>query len=509
MAPTLCGGHLVMDDAAITKTALQKILDYQMPTGEWGSYKVSLADRYLRVNREEYSRPEFLSLFRKPNGYRTLSAMEVLRQYCGNQYNTRIKRAVNWFKSNLDSGWFVEWDAFASGAFPDCPNMPHVEKAPDIRHTAQALLALLKFDRNPGPELSKGLNNILSHQDSNGMWPRKPGSSSTEILGIVCCVDLLFHAYDHRFRKKLTGLGMQEKFFVKVRLALDRACAWLVKCAEQNDGLWVDEYQTAMVLERLGNWLLSDHRYAGSVEKAALVLLNRKTNEGWTNKSIDDTSIRHSPISRYETTIRVCASLFTIRDKLWFADEDMQPILRYLRDCFKPDVIDASDYRYYIKIFCPESARIEKSSWGNSLFDYLDADHSESKEVQSLYKIMYIWIIDCLERLDRLSLGEAYGLPNYNQAFLEKEKELLSILDSMRAMSVVGTEHELPDSIYQYLQTGDSNDLSQRLQRIAEQNSLSFTNMPSLGQKVYGELKSITIEFFAKFTAALITYTTQ
>jgi len=205
-------------DTDLARMALQKLLDYQMPTGEWGYYDVDFESRYLRVKREDYISDVRMTLFRKPNVYRTITAMEILRDYGGVTFNSRKQRACRWLKQNLSSGWFVEWDAFSTGPFPDRSDIPHVEKAPDVRHTAQALLGLLKFDRNPGPELSKGLYNILNNQFENGMWPRKPGFNHVEIFRSVCCADLLFHATDRRYRKKLSGLGLVEAFSERRKL---------------------------------------------------------------------------------------------------------------------------------------------------------------------------------------------------------------------------------------------------------------------------------------------------
>lgn len=492
-----------MDDENLAKSALQKILDYQMPTGEWGYYSVSLKDRYLRVKREEYTRPEFLSLCRKPNGYRTLTAMEVLKDYGGNMFNSRIRKAVIWLKQNLSSGWFVEWDAFVSGPRPDRIDMPHVEKAPDIRHTAQALLGLLKFDRNPGSELPEGLCNILTCQFENGMWPRKPDFNHIEIFRSVCCADLLFHSFDRYRRKKLSKLGLREDFFPRARVALDRTCAWLIDCAEKYGGLWEDEYQTAMVLERLGRRLLADKRYAHVVESAITTLLERMTDKGWTNSSIAKPAIRDSEVSRYETTVRICASLCMIqRERSCVPEESLQPVLNYLHERFQPRVIDASDYRYFLQIFYTDCHTFRKTIQPEDFFDYLDREQFAQSPSCShrdfLLHVMSLWVIDCLERLGGLAEGKALGLPNYDQAFPEKEKELLEILNTMHVISAGHPIEELPSSLLQYLRTPDLQCLWDRLE---DRYHLQIERKSPLRGRVYREIKDIFTTIVAKFCA--------
>ncbi|UCC64702.1 MAG: hypothetical protein JSV36_06565 [Anaerolineae bacterium] len=493
-----------MDDEALAKLALQKILDYQMPTGEWGYYSLSLKHRYQRVKREEYTRPEYLHLFRKPNVYRTLTAMESLRDYCGNMFNSRIRMAIAWLNQNLYSGWFIEWDSFGSGFFPNRIDLPHVEKAPDIRHTAQALLGLLKFDRHPNREFLKGLYNILNHQFESGMWPRKPGFNHVEIFRSVCCADLLFHATDYRYRRKLSKLGLDNDFIQKARVALDRTCAWLVDCAEKHNGLWMDEYQTAMVLERLGRRLLADRRYYSTVELAVGALLERMIDEGWTNSAIVKPEIRYSEVSRYETTVRVCASLCVVRgDKLWIPDEVLEPVRGYLYERFRPDVIDASDYRYFLQIFYPDSYQFRSVTQPENFFDCFDRNQavllSSNPSRDSLLRTMSLWVSDCLGRLERLAEGKALGLPGYDQAYLEKEDELLSILDTMHLISAEQPIGELPLSLLQYFETGDLQPLREQLESFSNEYQLQIEKGAPLEGRVYQEVKGLFIEIVVRY----------
>lgn len=480
-----------------------------MPTGEWGYFNVSLKDRYLRVKREEYTRSEFLSLFRKPNGYRTLTGMELLKEYSSNLFNHRINRAIYWIKQNLSSGWFLEWDAFVSGRFPDrSDTLPHVEKAPDVRHTAQALLGLLKYDKHPGPELSKGLYNILNHQLESGMWPRKPDFNHVEIFRSVCCADLLFHALDNKFKKKLSRLSLNKEFFPRARIALDKTCAWLVDCAERHGSLWEDEYQTAMVLERIGNRLLSDRRYKNVVKLIIKTLLERMTKEGWTNSSIIKPEIRYSDVSKYETTVRVCASLLSIKkEKIFLPMEELKPVLAYLREQFQPKIIDASDYRYYLKIFYPDSKEFTKIIQKVAFFDYLNKKQSNIFKQYSgknhLIRVMSIWIIDCLERLEQLAEGKALGLPNYDQAFLEKEEELLTILDTMRSISVKQPIEQLPSSLFQYFQTGNLQYFIEELDRFCKKYELPISKRLSLSDKIYQEVRETFSDIVAKYLSLM------
>jgi hypothetical protein len=493
-----------MYDKNITLFALQKLIDYQMPTGEWGYYDINFKNRYLRVSRKDYLSDARLRLFRKPNVYRTLTAMEVLKSYCGNKFNSRIQRAVGWLKRSLSSGWFIEWDEFSTGPFPDRRDLSHIEKAPDIRHTAQALLGLLKFDRNPGPELPKGLYNILNHQFEYGMWPRKPGFNGVEIFRSVCCADLLFHAIEYKNKEKLYRVGLREDFFQKARVALDRTCAWLVGCADKFGGLWEDEYQTAMVLERLGQRLLADKRYARAIESAVSVLLERVEGNGWTNSAIRDQRVRFSDVSRYENTVRILASLCIVQgENILVLERKLRPVFSYMRDCFKPDRIDASDYRYFLFIFCPDRNESRDAIQREQIYDYLDVKQLNTfitySNRDAILDAMSLWVIDCLERLERLSEGKALGLPNYDQASLEKEEELLSILSMMRLISVHQPMGQLPSSLLEYFQTGDLQSLWGQLGELSEKYRPQIENKPPLSGRVYSEIKDAFIELAAKY----------
>ena len=492
------------NDLALAQSCIQKILDYQMPTGEWGYYSGPLKDRYLRVKRDDYTRHEYLALFRKPNGYRTLTAMEVLREYCGAIFNNRIQRAVQWIKASLSSGCFLEWEVFGTGPLPDRPDMPHVEKTPDIRHTAQALISLLKFDRHPGSELAKGIYNVLNQQSPTGMWPRKVGANDVEIFRSVCCADLLFHAVAPEYRRKLVSAGLGVDFFQRARIALDRTGAWLLDCASQHGGLWVDEYQTAMVLERLGKRLTADKRYLKAIETAVAVLLERTTDGGWHNSAIRDPDIRYSELSKYETTIRIAASLCqTSGQRLWISDDALQSVKDFRRLRFRPDEIDASDYRYFIQVFARDSMALRSALSRTDFVDYLD--RSTHRPLQwypgrlALFRTLTLWVIDCLDRLESLAEGRALALPNYDLAFLEKEEELLNILESMRSLNADQPLQVLPASLLCYLQTGDAQDLRQKLQTLATSYQLRIEPRRGPGQRIYHEIRSVFVEVLAKY----------
>lgn len=506
--PSLERKGLPMDDKELGKLALQKLLDYQMPTGEWGYFSTEFADRYERVGETYWARTEYLPLIRKPNGYRTVTGMEMLRDYCGSAFNSRIRRAVGWLKRNLSSGWFMGWDAFVTGSDPYRDDRPHLEKAPDVRHTAQALLGLLKFDRNPGDELVRGLRNILNSQLENGMWPRKPGSNHVEIFRSVCCADLLFHVLDRRYTPKLSKLGVRNSSLQKVRIALDRTCAWLVDCAKRHNGLWEDEYKTAMVLERLGHRLLHDKRYVAVAESAVAALLERMTDQGWTNSSIADAQTRYDDQKRYECTIRICASLFAIRGtRLWIPDETLKSVTEHLRDGFEPKKIDASDYRYFLQIFCGDRDAFRSSVQREDFFDYLDLKRSDSVSIYSdgafLAHVMSLWVMDCLGRLARLAEGKVLGLPNYDQAYLEREEELLTILQSMRLVSKDQPTARLPSWLLECDQTGDLRSLWRDLERLLDRYHVEIQRTPDRGAKIYQEVKDVVSTIAAKFLAEM------
>jgi hypothetical protein len=487
------------------RTLLQRTLNFQMPTGEWGSDNVSLKDRYLRVNREDSANDNYLSLFRKPNVYRTLTACEILRDYCQHHFDGRIRAASEWFTANLANGWFAEWDVVGSGINPDMSEIPHVEKLDDIRHTAQAVLQQLKFGTRYTDQTVLGLEAILAIQADNGLWPKRIGSREFELFGTACCADALYTACMPSFRRRLARLGLTDGFYNRVRTALDRTNSQLSTILERNKGLWVDEYQSSMVLERLGPHYVTDRRYYFMVEQLTDALLERFDGTGWVN-SRTRPSLRSEAVHRYETTARVLASLSeTYRADIFRFYSKLEPAYNFVERYSDNNVIDSSDYRYLIRIAAPSGAveGLEKSL--SEVYDYLDTGFQERHKDDLWRKqldVFAFWLGDSITRLLRLAEGRDFGSPNYEEAYSEKENDTVELMRILLPHLKSGPYIDLFNSVSEFIRTLDTRHL-ENFNNFVQAKNIKKTTRSNIPQKIVSEIKDVAAEALARYMVKL------
>jgi len=489
-------------DFTIGCQALQKTLDLQMPTGEWGHLNCDWMARYERVGRHERTNKVLNQVMRKSNVYRTLRACENLRLFLGRSANSRIRRAVDWICQQMQSGWFTEWDQFATGSGDPDSRFVAIEKAPDIRHTAEALLLLLRFEPSLSIDVRKGLENILQTQRPTGDWPRKPGFNGPEYLRTACCLELLLYATSGPVRKKLARLGTPLHFYERAKIALDRGLAWVSEHAAVDGGLWDSEYKTAMVLECIGDCLLQRREYSHVVHSAVAALLDCRQGSGWTDRE-KHPSVRSDEQHVYECTVRVAAALCKLQGPhLHFDPAVLAPTRTFLHNRFDPNIIDASDYRYYLQVFVPDADEF-RSKFPNTYFhDYLsykqEANPSAHPERDFVCRAHLDWICDCLDRLYGLEEGRTHGMQNYAQAYLEKENELLALAESFHHLAC-GTElQDLADGLLAFMTEQDREVLRRAYSTLRQHDPSLPERKLTLARRVYLELREIMIEVLTR-----------
>lgn len=379
---------------------------YQLPSGEWGHQPhASLADRYRRVHRPEAG--SSLGFFRKPNAYRTLTAMEVLASSSRSCRDEHLHRGMSWFRSQLRGGQFQEW-AVTGYPYPDRPELPDVQLVSDPRHSAQAALALLQYDRNLAYSPS-WIVELLGYQRTDGSWVGRAGRS--DLLLLACAVDAL-----QKWLQAQPVGSRDGPIQSRVSTAVDDSIAHLATLATKFGGLLQDEYQTAMVLERLGLYLSGDLRRQDLLTGMLDALKAREVDGVWVSRS---SSRRGDTVQQYETTVRVAASLAPLTG----FDPALEAVLSrsrdYLRPLFDPDRIDSSDYRYFVHIFRASDHLLVEPSCAL-------ARQGERRQV-----LLRLWLADALPRIGRLMEGRDIQLEDYEAAFLQSRSEIFGLMDAL------------------------------------------------------------------------------
>ena len=125
----------------ISVRSFQSLLDFQTPWGEWGESGHNYEERFKRIGREALlSQHKKLA---KPNMFRTLRGIEMIRWLAAGRFDHRIDKALGWVEKQMNDGWFETWIEGPIGPTSEQPK--EIVKVPDVRHTAQAVLANIKF----------------------------------------------------------------------------------------------------------------------------------------------------------------------------------------------------------------------------------------------------------------------------------------------------------------------------------------------------------------------------
>jgi hypothetical protein len=159
------------------------------------------------------------------------------------------------------------------------------------------------------------------------------------------------------------------------------------------------------------------------------------------------------------------------------------------------------------QIFCLDHEESRRTVRRQDFFDWFDtsqdAQLSGYEHRDGLLNAMCIWVVDCLWRLENLTDGKNRGIQNYDQAFLEKEEELLSILEGMRVLCAGAPIAELPTAVSQYFQTGDEKALTRSLTRVLSKSEVREMETPSFGEKVYTVLSDVFTTTAARYLAEM------
>jgi hypothetical protein len=246
----LSRGHSDFEDQVeeICVRSFQGLLDFQTPWGEWGESGHNSEERFKRIGRERLHPQN--KMLAKPNMFRTLRGIETIRWLTAGRFDHRIDKALGWVEKQMNDGWFKAWIERPVGHTSEQPK--GIVKVPDVRHTAQAVLANIRFRRVTYGSI-RAIERLLDAQMLEGGWPDDLLLRDPEVSmhSTVFATELLYALKHKKPRRQIAKLG-RDDLLARSIPALDRAKAWLYEQNRKNGGLWEDCYTTALVLDRVG-----------------------------------------------------------------------------------------------------------------------------------------------------------------------------------------------------------------------------------------------------------------
>jgi hypothetical protein len=282
---------------------LIQLVSLQYPWGEWSDRRTELesiiAERLPRQG----------ALIPKPNVARTLFALEALDLAGGGDITQARRRGLEWMRSNIGDGWFWEW---AEGQTSHSETrIPEAVRRADIRHTAQALTALSRWEQSRDPLASLVRSVSMSILPNSGFWPNNPRGETPRLLSTVYAVEALERIINNVFRLPLSDIVDRDDAS-RARSSLRQGLGALLDDCEQGEGLLgsvtssPNPYLTGLALFRLG-YLANKHSELAELITLMVNGLFKTVQEfGWEDSSVPP-PLR--PATRLRTTLRCSAGL--------------------------------------------------------------------------------------------------------------------------------------------------------------------------------------------------------
>jgi|SRR5215213_3522733 len=189
-----------MDREQIASDAVARLLDTQMPWGEWGAIGESPEARYAQRMRAEYR----YSPIPKANVFRTVLAIDCLSKVepC-EAVISAIQRASAWLRNRLlgsthpqapEGGFWTAHIAIPAGIGLGL-EIPDLVCTIDLRHTAQAWSSLLwrgeVAEKVVRDKLTLAAYRIAKAAERDGLWGNIQGSEKPNNFASACCVSFL------------------------------------------------------------------------------------------------------------------------------------------------------------------------------------------------------------------------------------------------------------------------------------------------------------------------------
>lgn len=394
------------------RVALTQLLSLQYPWGEWSDRRTSLEHRM--GERQEFrgvSGP-------KPNVARTLFSLDALEPF-SSAVADRRDAAIGWIESNVRDGWYREWTP--SGTPDSETALPALKRRVDIRHSAEALTALMRWhsERDPIARLASNLSNSALE---SGFWPETPADTAPRLLATTYAVEALGRLILGEFRLPMTDL-LPDRDVTAVRSAFRRGTTALLKDADAGDGLVgsvIGEptpYLTGISLFRLAPLADEFDDLDTLVEKMTRALLVQSDTPTWKDTAVP-VELRDRTETR--TTLRVVAGLVRAAetnaagDLIDSLDSYISQVAGYASGQ-GPLKLDSPDYACLLISLNAEDARYATAVDIDSVIEDAETIRSNNHE---------FWESNMADYLSRLERGRSYGRPGYEELAEELESKI-------------------------------------------------------------------------------------
>lgn len=471
-------------------TSCQQLLHTQTPWGEWGKGHAVRLDRDAAIDRLSLRFAE--TLVAKPNVYRTLGAIQVLRTFHKNKFKNRSDLAWGWISSHLDGPRFRPWNVSPGDDGDDeLGSLRAIDKVDDIRHTAQALLFKLHHT-NSLFLLPQGLEFLLDNQDEKlGAWPQTPGGRP-DIRATAYSAEFLLSFPFRKFEDSIltsTKKLQKQELQSRVRESSLRAINWINERAAE--GKQEDIQRMSHALYRLAPLLRKERltHVAGTIIRGVL------------RPEFAD-KLSYVNLTRY-----VCGLAAGRRMGIDHHEGHFTFLCTKLIDEFDHRNLDAPDYIWLLETF-KDDRRIINTVSEYPFDDYLmSCRHGRTvRDREDNVNLLLGWLQDSLLRIENLKPGVRIGAEGYRYVYEDERQKVELILDKLRDLDVEKKCEEFILLTRQIVNTPDSSEIHKALIKLQPTTPTQEIPQTSIMSKMLNEIRAqapseavrITIRFIVE-----------
>ncbi len=168
------------------QSCLVMALAFQSPWGEW----LSIAEQERRLKRVRRPEPVVIP---KPNGFRTLLAIDALSPWFGPDIGRLSRPAAEWFDQACEGGWFRLYGvgpSIQNSSIGPKSSTVQITSSRDIRHTAQALECQGKAGTISVSHVDPLLR-LFKAQRKSGAWTYVLEQGGEVVFTTLSCLTLL------------------------------------------------------------------------------------------------------------------------------------------------------------------------------------------------------------------------------------------------------------------------------------------------------------------------------
>jgi len=327
---------------------------------------------------------------------------------------------LEWLKANVLDGWFWEWvegQTAHSETF-----IRDLNKRPDVRHTAQALIAFSRWQDRRDPVASLIKNVTGSILPESGFWPNNPRGRTPRVLASVYAIEALATVEANTFRLPLRDI-VDRSDEALARRALREGVGALLRDCEQGNGLLgsiaasPNAYLTGLAVFRLGSLASQRSDLRELVELMLDGLLRSAREFGWEDSSA---AIAVRSDTRTRSTLRCAAGIARASSAGLPVDEALTRFAADLVEVYvsseNPEPLDSPDYACALICLFLTRQGLDPS------VVFLGA--TDSKAASRREALRADWRRNIEDLLGYIEPLVALGVPGYAEAARECEERL-------------------------------------------------------------------------------------